>query len=128
MNRRFASLEGVLIVAIALHSYGVGLILVLAPGLALRFAGWTSLGPRFFPVQAGIFHLVLATGYLLEYRRYHGISLLLVAKTTAFVFLMVATLRGGVPWAVPVSGLADGLMGLAAALAHRGQNSPLKSS
>ena len=128
MNRRLASLEGLLVGAIALHSYGVGFILVLAPGWALRFAGWASLGPPFFPVQAGIFHLVLATGYLLEYRRHHGVSLLLVAKTTAFVFLMGATVLGGVPWAVPVSGMADGLMGLAAALVHRAQSSPLKSS
>lgn len=128
MKGSLPSLEGPLVVLIALHSYGVGAMLILAPAWAAGFAGWHGVSPLFFPVQAGVFHLVLATGYLMEYRRCRGVSLLLVAKATAFVFLMGATVLTDVPWAVPVSGLADGLMGLTVFLLHRAQSSPLRSS
>ena len=120
MSVRLRSLEAPLVTLVALHSYGVGAMLILAPAWAVRFAGWHGADPLFFPVQAGVFHLVLATGYLLEYRRSRGVSLLLLAKGTAFVFLMGAVIFSRVPWAVPFSGVADGLMGLAVALVHAG--------
>ncbi len=125
---RLQRLERSLVLLIALHSYGVGAMLILAPAWAVSFAGWQGVSPLFFPVQAGVFHLVLATGYLMEYSSHRGVSLLLVAKGTAFIFLMGATVLADVPWAVPVSGLADGLMGLAVFLLRRAQSSPLSNS
>jgi len=112
-------LERLVIVLIAAHSYGVGLLLMVAPAWAARFAGWGEARPLFFLVQAGVFHLVLATGYLLEHWNHRGVTLLVMAKTTAVVFLVGATVVAEVPWAVPVSGVADGVMGLAAWLVHR---------
>ncbi len=127
MTRRPALLR-TLVLLIAAHSWGVGLSLMLIPGPITRFAGWIDVRPLFFPVQAGVFHLVLATGYVMEYFRHRTIQLLLVAKTTAFVFLIIATLITDVPWVIPFSGVADGLMGLVAWYAFRRYSSPLSSS
>jgi len=106
-----------LVVLIALHSYLVGALLVFATGWTLGFAGWEVGESLFFARQGGIFHLVVATGYLLEYFRHGGIWLLVVAKTTAVVFLLMLASTVNA-WSVPFSGVTDGLM-LAAILALR---------
>ncbi len=115
---RARRLEWWLVTLIAAHTYAVGLALLAVPGWALRFGGWEVVPPLFFPRQAGVFHLILGTGYLVEFRRSRGIVLLLTAKACAAVFLLGATALSHVPWFVTFAGVADGLMG-AAALAAR---------
>jgi hypothetical protein len=118
--------ERILIFLISLHSIIVGLMLLFAADWAVRFAGWAGADPIFFIWQAGAFHFVLATGYLVEYSRTQTISLLLIAKTTAFVFLIGGSLLVETPWSVWFSGFADGAMALVAFLVHRAvkRNSP----
>jgi hypothetical protein len=99
-----------LVVLIALHSVAVGAFLVFATVWGTAFGGWTDVHPLFFPRQAGVFHFVVAAGYLIEYFRYRGITLLLTAKAIAVVFLVDATFRYGGPWAVPLSAAADAAM------------------
>jgi hypothetical protein len=111
--------ERALIILIALHSFIVGLMLMFAADWAVRFAGWAGADPIFFIWQAGAFHFVLATGYLVEYSRSRTISLLLIAKTIAFVFLLGGSLLAETPWSVWFSGFADGAMALTAFLVHR---------
>lgn len=111
--------ERVLIILIALHSVIVGVMLMFFAEWAVRFAGWGGAEPVFFIRQAGAFHFVLAAGYLVEYFRWRSITLLLIAKTAAFVFLIGGTLITDVPWSVWFSGLADGAMALVAYLVHR---------
>ena len=111
--------ERLLIFLISLHSIIVGLMLLFAADWAVRFAGWAGADPIFFIWQAGAFHFVLATGYLMEYSRSQTISLLLVAKTFAFVFLIGGSLLAETPWSVWFSGFADGAMALTAFLVHR---------
>ena len=111
--------ERTLIFLISLHSIIVGLMLLFAADWAVRFAGWAGADPIFFIWQAGAFHFVLATGYVLEYSRSQTISLLLVAKTFAFVFLLGGSLLTQTPWSVWFSGFADGAMALTAFLVHR---------
>ena len=108
-----------LVVLIALHTYVIGVALLAVPAWALRFGGWETLPPLFFPRQAGVFHLVLGTGYLVEYARQRGVVLLLTAKAFATVFLAAAALLGNVPWFVGFAGVADGLMGLGVLLVRR---------
>lgn len=111
--------ERLLIVLVALHSAVVGAMLSLFPRFAMALGGFGDAAPAFFPRQAGVFHLVLAFGYLAEHYRHRGISLLLVAKGAATVFLLAASAGGDAPWAVPFCGAADGLMGAAAWAVHR---------
>jgi hypothetical protein len=117
--RLTAKHEHILIILISLHSCIVGLMLLFAADWAVRFAGWAGADPIFFIWQAGAFHFVLAAGYLVEYSRTQTISLLLIAKTTAFVFLIGGSLLVETPWSVWFSGFADGAMALTAYLVHR---------
>jgi hypothetical protein len=107
-----AKLERWLIILIGIHSFAVGLALLAAPLWVAGFFGWGEVTPLFFARQAGIFHIVLAVGYVFEYFRYGSIYLLILAKTVAFVFLLSVTVVSGSPWVVPFSGVTDGLMGL----------------
>ncbi|TFG38040.1 MAG: hypothetical protein E4H44_04445 [Candidatus Aminicenantes bacterium] len=111
--------ERLLVFLIALHSVSVGVMFLLLPQWTLRFAGWPGIEPVFFAYQAGIFHVVLAVAYLMEYARYRGVSILITAKIIAFVFLITATIIDPIPWAVWTSGILDGLMALAVWWVHR---------
>ena len=108
-----------LVVLIAAHSLVVGLALMIAPQWAPEFGGWSRVEPLFFIRQAGIFHFVLATGYLLEHFRRRDVMLLLTAKALAVVFLLGYAVAAPVPWIVPFSGVADGLMGAAVVAVRR---------
>ena len=111
--------ERVLIYLISLHSIIVGIMLLIFGEWAVRFAGWAGADPIFFIWQAGVFHFVLVAGYLVEYSRHRSISLLVIAKTTAFVFLVGGSLLADTPWSVWFSGIFDGAMALTAFLVHR---------
>jgi hypothetical protein len=111
--------ERVLIFLISLHSFIVGIMLMFFAEWAVQFAGWHGADPIFFIWQAGAFHFVLATGYLVEYSRSRTITLLLIAKTTALVFMIGGSLLAETPWSVWFSGFADGAMALTAYLVHR---------
>jgi hypothetical protein len=111
--------ETILIILIALHSIIVGIMLMFFAEWAVRFAGWAGAEPIFFIWQAGAFHFVLATGYLVEYFRWRSISILLIAKTIAFVFLIGGSFLADTPWSVWFSGCADGAMALVAFFVHR---------
>jgi hypothetical protein len=106
-------LERWLLVLVALHSYGVAFFLLFLTEWGARFGGFGVVSPTFFARQAGIFHFVLATGYLIEHFRYGGVTLVLTAKATAVVFLLAMVLLGVDAWSVPLSAAGDGLMGLA---------------
>ena len=113
-------MEKILLGLIVLHSFIVGIMLMFFAEWAVAFAGWTGgADPIFFIWQAGAFHFVLAAGYVAEYRRSQSIDLLLIAKTTAFVFLVGGSLIADTPWSVWFSGFADGAMALTAFLVHR---------
>jgi hypothetical protein len=109
-----------LVVLIAAHSIGVGILLTFFPAFAVHFAGWTeTVTPLFFARQGGVFHFVVAAAYLIEYFSYRGVRILLTAKVIAVVFLCLQIAAGPLPWAVAVSAAADGAMGLSVWLVAR---------
>ena len=114
-----ATPEKWLIILVALHSLGIAAAFFSGPHLLVRFGGWERIEPVFFAYQAGAFHVALATAYLIEYFKYRGISVLLAAKSIAFVFLLVTPIFVSVPWAVPFSGVADGVMAFVVWWVHR---------
>ncbi len=112
-------LERILVALIALHSIGVGLALLFGIEIAAPLLGFGTVAPRFFAEQGGAFHLVLGTAYWLEYRVYGGVRLILFAKASAFVFLVLVSVLTAVPWIVPLSAVADGAMGIVMLVVHR---------
>lgn len=121
LRRRFdaALVERWLVHLVALHSFAVGAMLLLAPGWATSFGGWSGVAPLFFVRQAGVFHFVVVVGYLGEYWSYGGVRLLVATKAIAVLFLAALWLLGESAWSVPLSALGDAAMGLAVAWAHR---------
>jgi hypothetical protein len=111
--------EWLLITLVALHSSIIGLVFILAPNFTMQFGGWERIDPVFFGRQAGAFHIVLAAGYLMEFAKYRGVRLILIAKSFAFLFLLAYTIIDPLPWAVPASGVIDGLMALVVWWVHR---------
>lgn len=108
--------EMVIIALIAAHSFAIGLALLLAPRFSLQLGGWEPGGVTFFVRQAGAFHLVVATGYLIEYFRHQTFVFLVMTKSIAVVFLLFTWIGGAAQWPVLVSALGDGVMILAAIL------------
>jgi len=99
---------------VAIHSCLIWLALTLLPPSGLTFFGLRICSERFFPVQAGVFHLVMATMYawaalgLLRVREL--IRMAVVAKCIATVFLVTYYLVIDRIWVVLAAGIVDGLM------------------
>ncbi|MCD4748175.1 MAG: hypothetical protein K8R59_02275 [Thermoanaerobaculales bacterium] len=123
MNYRL--LEKWLVILVALHSLGVAVVLVGMPRWAAVFGGWGEVDTVFFIRQGGVFHLVVAVGYLMEYFRHGTVRLLLTAKCVAVVFLLLSWLGDSHgAWALPLATLSDGFMALVVFLAHRAVDRP----
>lgn len=106
---KLRQLEHLGVILVSLHSLLVGFLLFAVPQWTLEFAGWQPMADTFFPRQSGAFHFVVAAGYWVEYRRCGSINLLLIAKSTAVIFLLILN-PWNAAWSVPFSGVADGLM------------------
>lgn len=111
-------LETIGVVLVTLHSLLVGFLLFFIPEWTLKFAGWDGMENLFFPRQSGAFHFVVAAGYFVEWRRCGTINLLIMAKCTAVVFLLVLN-PWHEAWSVPFSGITDGLMLVGMFFVHR---------
>ncbi len=108
----WARLMTPLVVLVALHSALLGVMAMVAPEWGVRFGGFGSASPLFFARQVGVFHVVVAVAYLIEWWRYGGVTILLMAKTTAVLFLSVQMMLAPLPWIVPVSLAGDAAMAL----------------
>ncbi len=111
-------LEQVGVWLVFLHSFAIGIMLMFTTEWVLDFAGWTQVEHLFFPRQSGAFHIVLAVGYLWEFWRHRRIGLMMLAKGTAVVFLLVLS-PWQEAWSVPFSGVMDGLMLVGMGVVHR---------
>ena len=111
-------LEEVGVFLVALHSFAIGFMLIFTTAWVLQFAGWDEVSHLFFPRQSGAFHIILAAGYFWEFRAHQTIKLMLLAKGTAVVFLLVMS-PWKEAWSVQFSGIFDGLMLVGMAFIHR---------
>lgn len=101
------------VVLVALHSYAVGAFLLFLTEWGARFGGFGDVSPLFFARQAGVFHFVIATTYLVEWFVHRGVIVMLLAKASAVVFLLAIWAGGADAWSVPLSAAGDAFMGTA---------------
>ena len=108
---------------LALHSAAVGIGLLAAPSSWLLAMGLDPGDHRFFAMQGGVFHLILASAYAMASARTDDarplVLLTIVAKSAAAVFLVsfyALIHRNGV---VLASGVVDAAMALAVILCDR---------
>ena len=105
------------------HSALVGIGLICRPAFLFAKLGFAPLGEPFFPVQGGVFHVVMAVGYFMAAQDLEGnrslVVFAIVVKTLATVFLLTYWLMINRLPLVLVSGIGDGAMGLLLWLAYQ---------
>jgi hypothetical protein len=99
---------------VAAHSALVGLGLIWQPASLFESLGYAPVGEPFFPIQGGVFHVVMAIGYYLAARDLAGNRCLaafaIVVKTAATIFLLIYWMFVAHISVVLLSGIGDGLM------------------
>jgi len=105
----------IILALIGLHSFSVGIGLMVMPDNFMSFFGFDPPFERFFSTQAGIFHIVLCVAYFLSAmnidRYRHFILFTITAKFMATAFLIFYFVFVKNIWVVALSGILDGLMG-----------------
>lgn len=111
---------------IFLHSFFVGLALIFHPPGLMSMFGFHSIGEGFFPVQGGVFHIIMGIFYLTVVLRVEGfravIYLSVITKSMAFVFLLYYYIFIDGIFIVLFSGIADGAMAVIIILAYQSYN------
>lgn len=100
---------------IAIHSFVVGVVLIVLPPSDLAFFGFEII-EKFFSTQGGVFHIVMSIAYVLA-AIHLGRSELLIyfsiaAKCTATVFLFAYFFLKNQIWMILFSGVGDFIMAI----------------
>ena len=105
------------------HSAVVALLLIFLPADSLNFFGYSGYQGRFFQVQGGVFHLVMAVAYLIAAIKTDNASLIIIfiiiAKTIATVFLLLYFFLDEHIWVLLPSAAGDGAMAVLLYLFYR---------
>ena len=113
----------VLLWLIAVHSYIIAFALIFSSSELITNLGFKLINERFFPAQAGVFHIVMGVCYSLaavKLEKFNGLIVLSInAKFIATVFLFSYYIIVDQILAVLLSGIVDCLMGSAIFLAYR---------
>lgn len=116
MNVRNLKLLKIFLILVAIHSFCVGLGLILIPLEYFNLFGFHEYSGNFFKIQAGVFHIVMSGAYVSAARDPAGnrvmIKFSIFAKMTATVFLLSYTFFMDMVWMVLASGIFDFVMGL----------------
>lgn len=116
MKNKVDKILAVFLWLIALHSFIVGIGLIVLPSSAFEFLGFNSTFDRFFSTQGGIFHIAMAVGcamaaYDLK-RFYHLIIFTIIVKFIATIFLILYFTIVNSQLLVLLSGASDFIMGM----------------
>ncbi len=99
---------------VAIHSFSVGLGLIIQIPSVMEFFGYGICSEHFFPAQGGVFHIVMAVGYALAAgdpdRNKCLVIFSIFVKGMATVFLFTYYFAIERIWSILVSGIGDGLM------------------
>ncbi len=116
MDSQLKKLLSLFLILIALHSFLVGLGLILIPLESFGYFGFEGYQGIFFKIQGGVFHIVMCGAYIPAAINPEKNKLLLgfsiFAKFTAAIFLLSYCIIVDTVWMVLVSGIMDLVMGL----------------
>ncbi|HET55512.1 MAG TPA: hypothetical protein ENN33_09890 [Ignavibacteria bacterium] len=108
---------------VAIHSFVVGVGLIVLPLPLLKFFGYGVCAERFFPSQGGVFHIAMAVGYAMgayNLKSYECLIIFsIIVKFMATVFLFTYFFLVSSIWLVLLSGISDFLMGLIVLILYR---------
>ena len=99
---------------VAIHSFFVGLGLIIQIPSVMKYMGFSTCEEHFFPAQGGVFHIVMAVGYALAANNLDRNKCLVIfsifVKSAATVFLLTYYFVFEQIWSVFVSAIGDGIM------------------
>ena len=106
-----------LLILVAIHSFCVGVGLIIRPAELMQLFGFGTCYERFFPTQGGVFHIVMVVAYLMaaiNVDENHSLIIYsIIVKIMATVFLFIYFIAVEQIWLVLMSGFSDGVMGIA---------------
>jgi hypothetical protein len=116
MKLNYDKLLRLFLIAISIHSFLVGLGLIFATNSIQVLFGFYPSQEHFFQIQGGVFHIVMAFGYLMpayDLKRFDSLVVFtIIVKLFATIFLFLYFILGSSNWLIFVSGLVDFLMSL----------------
>lgn len=116
MNLKVEKILSVLLWLVALHSFLVGIGLIILPGSFFEFLGFKSTFDRFFSTQGGVFHIAMSVGYALagydkvKYKQLIVFSVIVKFIATLFLFTYFIFISS--QFLIISSGISDLLMGV----------------
>ena len=117
MGINLVKLLKVYLFLVAVHTFCVGVGLIVIPLENYGFFGFEGYQGNFFKIQAGVFHFMMCGAYIPAainpIRNRLLIQFSIFAKLSATVFLLSYALFVNMIWMVLASGIFDFLMGLA---------------
>lgn len=115
MGTQIIKLFRIFLILVAIHSFCVGLGLIVIPLKFFGFFGFEEYQGAFFKIQGGVFHLVMCGVYipaaLDPLKNRILVRFAIFAKFTATLFLLTYALLHEMVWMVLLSGIMDFVMG-----------------
>lgn len=116
MHHKTDKLLTVFLWLVALHSFFVGIGLIVLPASVFEFLGYKTTFDRFFSTQGGVFHIVMAVGYAMagyDKKRFECLIIFsIIVKFIATVFLIMYFIMISQQLLIILSGISDFMMGL----------------
>jgi hypothetical protein len=116
MYSRVDKILSVFLWLVAIHSFLVGIGLIVLPYSVIEFLGFDPTFDRFFSIQGGVFHIAMAVCYTMagydkiKYRQLIIFSI--IVKFIATIFLITYFIFISSQWMIIVSGISDLFMGV----------------
>ncbi len=108
---------------VALHSFAVGIGLIILPPVYLEYFGLYGYKTSFFQAQGGVFHFVMCMAYLIAAKYLDKspgmVHFVIMAKSMAVIFLLTYFVFLESSWMLIASAFGDGIMALIMYLLYR---------
>ena len=116
MHPKVDKILSVFLWLVAIHSFLVGIGLIVLPTSVFEFLGYQSTFDRFFSTQGGVFHIIMAVGYAMagyDIKRFECLIIFsIIVKLIATVFLIIYFMLISSQLLIILSGISDFMMGL----------------
>ena len=116
MKIKIEKLLSIFLWIVSLHSFGVGIGLILLPASTFEYLGFLIPSERFFPSQGGVFHITMTICYALaayDKKRFESlITFSVIVKLIATLFLLVYFLFISSQLLIIISAFTDLAMGI----------------
>jgi len=114
MNIKADKILSVFLWLVAIHSFLVGIGLIVLPSSTFEFLGFDPTFVRFFSTQGGVFHIAMAVGYAMagydKIKYEQLIVFTIIVKFIATIFLITYFVFISSLWMIILSGISDLLM------------------